>query len=456
MPRVSLYCARYNFESIKITPLGISYLAAYLIQQKIVGENEICIVDNLDEVRRFKPDILGVSAVSQVIKDAQDFAKKCKEAFRCFTVLGGYHVSCIPQRLPKEFDIGVLGEGEKTFAEIVYLFKVNELSLESLREIKGICYQKNNEIVTNEQRELFNNLDLLPRPYIHRQYSKEVPIVTSRGCPYRCIFCASRTFWGDKYRLRSADSVVSEIDYLVNKYHPDRINILDDIWMFNKKRFQEIVDKLLKLKIPSKVSFVGFCRSSIIGEEEIALLKKLNYQYLRFGAETGSDILLKRLKGENIFIADHQRVIDLCQKYKIKCGASFMFGVPGETKEDLEMTINFLCKNRGKFIIMGFYFFNPIPGTEIWNWMEKRHMVSENFQFENLQIDFLKENFSWDDLLYFNQDCVSLSEFREFIEKIKAEFIYGRLRKLLGKGLYKYLAKIYHLISEYKISFGKD
>ncbi len=427
-------------------PLGIGYIAAYLIHQGIVSETEICIVDNLDEAMAFKPDILGVSAVSQVIKQARDFAGECKKKFGCLTVLGGYHVTSIPDKLPQEFDIGVIGEGENTFAEIVRLYQTNQLTTKALTQVKGICWRQGLEIVMNERRELIENIDSLPWPYRHKEYSKEAPIFTSRGCPYNCIFCASHQFWCDRFRLRSSDSIVAEIHYLVNKYQPKECVILDDLWMANKKRFRECVEKLIELKIPEKVSFRGFCRSNLIGEEEIILLKKMNYRFIRFGAETGSDKLLKYLKGDNISVADHQRVIDLCQKHNIKCGASFMFGVPGETREDLEATIHFLHKNVGKFKIIGFYFFNPIPGTTIWNRMKSKGMITDDFQFERLQLDFKKVNFSWDKVMYFNRENVPLDEFRKIIEKIRADFIdinkprkkliwYNRLNRYLAKCL---------------------
>ncbi|MGB7533072.1 MAG: radical SAM protein [Halobacteriota archaeon] len=452
MPKICLYCARYDIEPQIITHLGIEYIAAYLIQQGIVSEDEIRIVDTLDEALEFKPDILGVSSTSQVISYAKEFAKKSKEKVGCLTVLGGYHITAIPKMLPNEFDIGVLGEGEITFAEIVSLFKANRLP-EALSQIKGICYRQNGENIINEPRELIKDLDSLPLPYRHNKYLKEVPIFTSRGCPYNCIFCASHGFWRGKYRKRSADSVVSEIVHLVNSYSSNRIviNMWDDLWMADKTRFQKMVQKLVALRIPEKTSFMGFCRSNLIYEEEIKLLKKLNYKSIRFGAETGSEPLLTRLKGNNISIADHQRVIDLCQKYKMPCGASFMFGVPGETKEDLEATIAFLRKNKEKLYIDGFYFFNPIPGTEIWKEMKSKKIISDEFTFpfEILRLDFQRKNFSWDNILYFNQENVPLVEFRKIINRIKTEFIDVELRR---KAQEVALSKKAQLLEKY---FGK-
>lgn len=451
MPKICLYCAKYEFEPLRISPLGIGYIASYLIQHGLIQEDNIRIVDNLNEAIEFEPDILGVSSVSQVIREARKFAKECKEGTGCLTVLGGYHVTAVPENLPEEFDIGVLSEGELTFAEIVGLCNSNELD-RLTKQIKGICYRENGKVLISEARELIKDLDLLPYPYRTRGYSKEIPIFTSRGCPYKCIFCASHSFWKGKYRLRSADSVVSEILSLVNHYHPEKItiNILDDLWIADKKRFREIVQRLVGLGIPKKAEFMGFCRSNLIDEECIKLLKKLNYKCVRFGAETGSEALLKRLKGNNISIADHQRVIDLCQKYKLPCRASFMFGVPGETRADLEATITFLRRNKRKLKIGGFYLFNPISGTEIWEEMKNKEMIPKDFSLENVrQIAFNQQNFSWNNILYFNEENVPLREFQKVINEIKTEFAKNTLKKKAQLILKKYLpSKTYNYIKK--------
>ena len=118
MARVCLYCARFQNEEFGVEPLGLGYLVSYLIHQGIVAEGDIRVVDTIEDAIAFQPDVLGVSAVSQVLADARNFALRCKEATGCLTVLGGYHVTCVPHRLPAEFDVVVLGEGEVTFAEV--------------------------------------------------------------------------------------------------------------------------------------------------------------------------------------------------------------------------------------------------------------------------------------------------------------------------------------------------
>lgn len=434
MAKICLYCARFPFEPFTVAPLGIGYIASYLISNGLTEEKDIRIVDSLEEAIEFNPDILGVSSVSQVMGEARRFAEGCKKETGCITIIGGYHITCIPHRLPPEFDIGVLGEGELTFAELIHQYNSKGFDMRSLAKVSGICYRDGDRVRQTGMRDTVANIDELPWPYRHKQYSTAEPVFTSRGCPFHCTYCASHTFWGDRCRFRNAQAVVDEISHIVDAYAPKEIAILDDLWIARKKRFREIVEKLNSKGITDRVSFSGFCRSNIVHEEEILLFKKLNYRFVRFGAETGSEDLLHRIKGDGISVADHQRVIDLCHKHRLSCGASFMFGVPGETREDIFQTVEFLRMNRGKLLISGFYLCNPIPGTPMWNDLLDKGRISENIEFERLQLDFLKPNFSWDNLLYFNEDNIPLEEFRGIIEGIKYEFM-GQANNAAASGL---------------------
>lgn len=422
MIKICLYCARYQEEPFKVAPLGIGYLYSYLLSEEIIAKENILIVDSFEEIQEFKPDIVAVSSVSHVIDDARKIAKQCKESIDCFTILGGYHVSCAPDALPEEFDVGVVGEGELTFAEIVKSYSPLERKISSIENIKGLCYRDKGAVRLNAPRALIENINLLPWPFRHKKYSSDEAVFTSRGCPYKCTFCASHGFWNGKVRFRSAESVVDEIAYIVETYNPKEIVILDDLWIADKKRFKSIVDGLIQRNIPRKVTFRGFCRSSIVDEQTILLLKKINYRVLRFGGETGSEELLKSIKGNDISVSDHQRVIDLTYKHGMECGASFMFGIPGETKEDIEKTMHFLECNKGKLKIIGFYLFNPIPGTILWQQLEKKGLLPSPFKFEDLQLDLSRKDFDWGNVLYFNSDLIPLEEFRALMGEFRKKY----------------------------------
>jgi radical SAM superfamily enzyme YgiQ (UPF0313 family) len=137
MAKVCLYCARFPFEPISVAPLGLGYIASYLVENGIAAEEDIRIVDSIEEAIEFRPDILGVSSVSQVLADARQFAKKCKEITGSFNILGGYHITCLPESLPEEFEIAVIGEGELTFAEIVKEFSHDLQVNQMLRRERG-------------------------------------------------------------------------------------------------------------------------------------------------------------------------------------------------------------------------------------------------------------------------------------------------------------------------------
>lgn len=426
--RICLYCARKSGEAFRTAPLGIAYIASYLIKYLHLSEEQVRIVDSLEEAIEFKPTLVGVSSTSHALQDAIAFARECKSAFNSITALGGYHLSCLPEQLPSEFDLGVIGEGELTFKEVAALHLNADINTVSLSRIDGIVYWGSGERHITKQREFIDDINDLPWPLRHKVYSSEVPVFTSRGCPYRCIYCAAPVFWRGAVRFRSSDSVIDEITHIVNKYRPYGIAITDDLWIADKKRFRAIVAGLLERRIPQKVTFHGFVRSNLVDEEVVRLLRQINYRFVRFGGETGSDVLLKKIKGKGISIADHQRVVDLCAQYKLQCSASWMFGLPGETIDDIQATVEFLRLNRNKCGIGGFYLFNPIPGTFLWNELRDQGQIDESIDMSTFQLDFLSKNFDWDRIVYYNHENIPLDQFRQIIEDFKKEFIVRPLK----------------------------
>jgi len=193
-----------------------------------------------------------------------------------------------------------------------------------------------------------------------------VPIITSRGCPYNCAFCTSRAQWG-KPRLRSVASLADEIKYLLRRYpHMKELYILDDLWAYPEERFDEFFAWWMGHELNKKLTLRGFIRSNTATKKLFVRMKKMGFSRIRFGAETASPRLLK-LVNKGATVEDHQRAVDLAAEVGLPITASFMYGLPGETKEDLALTAKFLSKNKGKLRREGWYKFRAFPGCKLWD-----------------------------------------------------------------------------------------
>jgi radical SAM superfamily enzyme YgiQ (UPF0313 family) len=292
---------------------------------------------------------------------------------------------------------------------------VNGLKFNNLADVPGIIYHDEYAEVYTDPREPIKNLDSLPSPKVNIGKGIDVPMFTSRGCPYNCVFCASTKHWG-KFRQFSAEYVKTKIYNLVEA-GAKSILFHDDLFIADFHRFKKIADVVRHLP----VTFHGFARSNLLSEEVCKLLKVMGFTSIRFGAETGSPKLLKFLKNNSVTIKDHQNAIDNCNKVDLRVGGSFVFGTPGETLEDLELTRDFLRKNAGKFEIMGFYILSPIPGTQLWNYALDKKLVSYDMDWNKLNQDPRRKAFDWDNMIYLG-DEIPKDRFIEEVNLIMDEF----------------------------------
>src|SRR3989338_7828724 len=297
--KIVFYTSRIKGELLQEMPLGIGYIWAFLEKKALERglDIEILFCQTIDEILAEKPDILAVGCLSQSVDDAVNAMEQAKkENPNIKVIMGGYHITLLPELLPKAADVAVLGEGEYTFYELVQLALVGKFDKRYFGHINGICYEDNGRILKTEPRDFITELDSLHHPKREVfDYTGIVGVFTSRGCPYNCIYCSSQNFWKRRFRTHSADYVIVEIERMIELFNPHTIHILDDLFLANKQRFDEIYRKVIEKGINKKVAFRAFVRANLIDEDAIRKLKEMNFVLIRFGAETGSERLLKVL-----------------------------------------------------------------------------------------------------------------------------------------------------------------
>ncbi len=391
-------------------PLGIGYIASYLREYSDV--RDIVVIDGamkedvLERIRLLKPDIIGISSTSLEFSNAIQYGLDIEQRFDVPIIIGGPHISALPHRLPRCFDIGVIGEGEQTMLELMELYeKEGEFDKQKLGEINGIAFHKGDEVAITESRELIEPLDSIPYPaldlYNMEEYylgerghliggfGRGVSLMTSRGCVYRCVFCGSSQFWRS-LRYHSAERVVSEIKHLIEKYRVDCINIFDDLFIFSRKRLEDIVRLIKEDGIHEKVKFVCQVRANLVNNEICKLLKGMGVAHIGFGLETGSEGVLRRLKSGRISVEDGRRALRIAKKFRLHTSSGFMIGSPGETLDDLWSTYGFILGNPLTYALI--YITIPLPGTDLWEYAKREGFVSDDMDWNKLNQFYIGED----------------------------------------------------------------
>jgi len=378
---------RRKIETV-FPPLGLAYLASSL--KKRYPEVQVKIVDRDIEnaIKDFRPDAVGVSSVSQNFGRAIEVGKLCK-SFNLPVFIGGVHISLLPESLPKAFDFGVYGEGEETILDVINYLSNGGISSGSseMQKIKGLILHTENGVKLTEERPLITNLDSIPLPereLLNIPKGGATYLFTSRGCPYKCTFCASSRFW-DKVRWFSAEYVVSEIEEIVNKYNPWSISFYDDLFIANFNRLEKIVELICNKGLNKKVKFGLACRANLVDDRLVEVLKQLDISMICLGLESGCQKILSYLKGGGITVEQGQIAIELLSKANINVQATFIIGSPDETENEIIQTLYFI--KRSKLTDFSVYILTPFPGTQIWDLARERGLVSSEMDWGRLDIE---------------------------------------------------------------------
>ncbi|MFH1416770.1 MAG: radical SAM protein [Planctomycetota bacterium] len=416
MLRIGFILAAGNDSRSYGIPLSFAYLVSVL-QREWEAPFEYHITTEPYDLVDFDPDLIGIGSVTSCFWQVPEFAALFREKVpRAKLVLGGHHISALPHRLPVGVDVGVLGEGEDTFLELVRRYRPDVgWEEDTLRSIPGICYQaRSGPVVTTPPRAVRANLDTLPFPVRceNPERADEAVLFTSRGCPFRCTYCSTQGHW-QGYRRFSAAYVVREIEHITSLLPQVRsVYILDDLYVADRRRLREMVRLMESSGLNRRLTYHGFVRSNLVDDELCELLRRMNVSAIRFGAESGSDAVLRLMeRGGKCSVATHQRAIDQAHNHGLKCGASFMFGFPGETRDDLLRTFDFIRQNADKMFVEGLYLAVPLPGAELWKWASGRGLVSETMDWRRLNLAFDNPDFDWEDFLYLNEETVPRGEF---------------------------------------------
>lgn len=379
---------------------------------------------------QFRPDIVGISATTGSYGSAMKVAKIVKEHdSEIPVVMGGPHPTLLPEDTVKEpyFDIVVRGEGEYTMLEVVECLEKEK----SLHEVKGITFKDKGEIYHNPSRPLIENLDSLPFPARDLIYEKEkYPhqafgyILTSRGCPYECIFCSSPKIWGRKVRFRSPEKVVAEIEEVVRDFKTRTFRINDDTFTVNKKRVLEICDLLIEKNLG--ITWQCDTRVNLLTRDLCKRMKEAGCVQFNLGVESGNPEVLSFTK-KGITLDQARNAIKMTKDAGILALAYFMIGFPDETCEQIQDTIAFMEEVKPDFSV--FSIVTPYPGTELFDIARNmellpRHLDWSTFFHHSSDMAFTKK-------ISRERILALIKEIDEIVEKQYAKVALSHPRQLL-------------------------
>ncbi len=368
--KVLLVQSRYDTEFSNVLPAGIGYLSESLSQKGL----ECAIFDlNLkenspqglfDKVRRYKPDLVGVSMMSLNYMYNYSVIDELKKSFPDIKVVaGGPHISTLRERVLEDcsgIDYGVVLEGEYTLLELMEGKK-------PLEALKGLIYKNaGGKVIFNGEGGSIKDLDAIPYPRYSRfdkkRYSTLLSILTSRGCPFECIYCPVQLAIGKRFVARSPSNVADEVEFhYANGYR--EFSFRDDNFTLVPERVFKMCDELEKRNLKDAYFMCdNGVRADTLSFELLKRMYQVGFRMIGLGVESGSDKVLKKLKkGQSV--RDVERVLGWALELNYKVEVYFLIGSPGETWDDFEKSVELV--KRYPIMKASFYQLLPYPNTEL-------------------------------------------------------------------------------------------
>uniref|UniRef100_UPI00257F4729 B12-binding domain-containing radical SAM protein n=1 Tax=Candidatus Borrarchaeum sp. TaxID=2846742 RepID=UPI00257F4729 len=361
-------------------------LASNFLHSNYLGDNLIHFGESWEKITKiilkYSPDIVGISdpfvtqspnahKVAQLVKSVDPNIK---------TILGGSFAASMPKEsiIDPNVDFVIMGEGEFRFLDLIKSLKKDNRFL----NIDGLVYKDvNGQIRVNEIKGYIENLDTLPFPAIDllnlenyfnatskgktklRNINgkpvnlssrkaikyKWMSVVTSRGCPFNCFFCAIPSFWGRKWRARSPENVLEELRILIKNYGIEEIQFEDDNLTFNKRRIHRILDGIISERMDIIWTTPNGVRADTLDREILRKMKLAGCKELIIGVESGDQNVLNNVIGKKLNLQQVIKVAKICNELNMKLSAFYVTGLPGETEKTMKRTFDFASYLKRKY-----------------------------------------------------------------------------------------------------------
>lgn len=374
--------------------IGLAYIAAVLRREGMTPRILDCygvqmpLEVILTKVAEFQPDLVGISCLSTTYDAIRALSAALRERFPGLKIVGGnVHASLFAVDMLKDgvVDYVCHREGEYVLPELCRAIR-GELALGL---IQGISYMNNGEVIDTGERALIEDLDALPFPawdlfpldVYHTDPRTEIipgkvemQILATRGCPNACTFCSSRTqkSLGAKYRMRSANNICDELEYMLDKFDSRVFMFMDLAFPLVKKHAMSFFDEMVRRGLHKKIKWATECRVKPLDEETVHAMRESGCVRVSFGIESGSDEVLANLR-KNFTVDDVKRAVLMMDAAGIEVDGMFMLGLPGESKEQIEETIRLATSIPIRYAI--FNLFVPYPGSELYDILSSENKI---------------------------------------------------------------------------------
>ncbi len=393
----------FNAGKWIIYPYNVCLLSAVLESHydvRVIDCNaeNIALNDLAKSIAEVKADFIGISCLAvEYSKHAHAVASVVKDSFPLITViLGGVYCTLMPECAMEDTNVDycVLGEGEVSLTNLLECIENGGIP----NGLNGVAYRNNGKVIIKPQKQFIQDLDSLPLPdfekvnfmqylFVDEKFSftdtrdatPAAKIYTSRGCPAGCNFCAVENIDGKIFRARSVESILNEIEWMINKYGIKEIVFYDDNLLFNqdraKKLFRGIIDRKFNLKL--KPANVAVYR---MDKELLDLMKQAGVTMLVFAVESANNRVLKNIMGKPLQIEVIKPLVNYAKELGFRCAALFVIGNPGETWDEIRETFRFA---ESLEVYCHFSIATPLPKTRLYNDAVKDNYLVSDFSFHS-------------------------------------------------------------------------